>query len=107
MSRAAAVVLLAALAAGAVMACGSQAASASALAERASVRLRIEGMACDSCAARLAKELRDVNGVLEVEVAFAETRARVAYDAKRLTPQRLVAAVKEIGFEATVERAAD
>ena len=95
-------VLLGALTA-APMACESSSASAAAATERARASLHVEGMACDSCAARLAKELREVDGVLAVDVAFADERATIDYDATRLTRQKLVEAVEKIGFEASVD----
>lgn len=104
MSRGSALVLAVALVV-ASGACESQAAQSqvSAPIHRANVSLRINGMACDSCAARVAKELREVDGVLEVEVLFAQSRAAIDYDAKRVTPQRLIDVVSDLGFEATLD----
>lgn len=104
MKRAREFAVLAALCAGPVTACESSTASAAPVAERTRVILHIEGMACDSCAARLGKELRDIDGILHVDVVFAEKRATIDYDAKRLSSQSIVAAVRRIGFEATLDR---
>lgn len=84
--------------------CASPSAQAGEPTQRAQARLRIAGMACDSCAERLAKKLRDVEGVLDVEVVFAEKRATIDYDTKRLSVPQLVEAVEDLGFDATPDQ---
>ena len=64
--------------------CDSPAAAAPAeQAALAKATLRVEGMSCESCAARIEKKLRGLDGVREATVDFAAKRARVSYDPKR------------------------
>ncbi|WP_029145687.1 heavy metal translocating P-type ATPase [Microbacterium luticocti] len=64
--------------------------------------LDIEGMTCASCVARVEKRLRSVDGV-SAAVNLATESARVVYPAG-VDEQRLIAAVKQAGYDATVRR---
>lgn len=70
---------------------------------RTEVTLVIDGMACEACAARIEKELVEVDGVREVSVKFAETRARIVFDPGRVTASDLDQAVDSLGFESRIE----
>jgi copper chaperone CopZ len=65
-----------------------------------SVTIPVEGMACDSCAARIRKNLARIDGVLDASVSFDDKRAVIQYDAHKLEPKRLVAAISGLGFKA-------
>ncbi len=49
---------------------------------------------------RVTSAIQAVDGVKDVNVSLAEKRAVVTYDAARVTPAALVAAVKDAGYEA-------
>ncbi|MCG5432331.1 cadmium-translocating P-type ATPase [Mycobacterium sp. MYCO198283] len=66
--------------------------------------LELRGMSCASCAARVERGLNDLDGV-RATVNFAVERAHVEH-ASTVTPADLVAAVHEIGYQATVVPAA-
>jgi copper chaperone CopZ len=65
-----------------------------------SVTIPIEGMACDSCAARIQKNLVGIDGVVGAAVSFDKKSAVVEYDARRLEPGRLASAITGLGFKA-------
>lgn len=67
---------------------------------RQTVRIPVEGMACVACAARVKKTLKAIAGVDEVEVHLGERNARVRFDSRQITADRLVAAIKELGYSA-------
>ncbi|MBN8506941.1 MAG: heavy metal translocating P-type ATPase, partial [Burkholderiales bacterium] len=65
-----------------------------------SLELRIEGMTCASCVARVEKALKAVPGVLSAEVNLAMETARI--EATRLVDlAQLVAAVEKAGYQAS------
>lgn len=66
------------------------------------VSLRIDKMACSSCAARVEKVLQGIDGVKTARVAMKPPGAVIEYDPKKVTPERLVAAVEDAGFDASV-----
>ncbi len=68
------------------------------------IQLDISGMTCDSCAAHVRHALQQVPGVHSVEVSFTLRRARVALEAGT-SPDTLIAAVRTLGFRATVAQA--
>jgi copper chaperone CopZ len=64
------------------------------------VVIPVEGMSCVACAARVKKSLTSIAGVGDVEVSLAERNARVRFDPSRLAPDRLVAAINGLGYQA-------
>lgn len=65
------------------------------------VIIPIEGMSCSACIARLKKTLTGIDGVADVEVNLAERNARVRFAPSKLSPDRLVSAVNELGYRAS------
>ncbi len=70
----------------------------------ARVALHVDGMHCASCGPAVSVVLRRLAGVREVAINLAEKRARVAYDPARVSPERMVQAIRDLGYEARVER---
>jgi P-type Cu+ transporter len=66
--------------------------------------LPIEGMTCASCASRVERGLKEVDGVTAT-VNFATERAAVEYDPNRVAPAELVGAVVAAGYGAQLEPA--
>lgn len=66
------------------------------------VQLAIGGMTCGSCAARVEKQLNQLDGV-EATVNFATEQARVTY-AEPITADDLVGAVTATGYTADLLR---
>jgi copper chaperone CopZ len=59
------------------------------------VRLRIEGMTCGGCAISARVVLERLDGVQKAEVKYEEILAIVNYDAKKVTPEQMIKALKE------------
>jgi mercuric transport protein len=74
---------------------------ASALEPR-TVTLRVEGMTCGGCAIAARKVLERLDGVTKAEVSYEKQRAVVTYDPERVTVEQMIAAVKKLGYTATV-----
>jgi Cu+-exporting ATPase len=72
-----------------------------------SATLEIRGMTCASCAAGIEKRLGTLDGVESCSVNFATHEASVAFDPARVGPDRLVAAVEEVGYGASLPSAHD
>ena len=98
--RIANIVLVIALVANAVGACGSstdEETHKDVLMK--SVTIPVDGMACDSCAERIQKNLTRIDGVLDAAVSFDDKRAVIQYDARKLEPTRLASAISGLGFK--------
>lgn len=64
------------------------------------VELKISGMSCAACAARVEKALRGMPNVYQASVNFAAEKASVEYNAHEVTVNQLQERVAKIGFEA-------
>lgn len=69
-------------------------------ASRAEVTIPVEGMSCGACAARLKRGLKNVDGVLDVEITLHPGAARIGYLPSRTDPARLGAAINALEFTA-------
>ncbi len=64
------------------------------------VTIPIEGMSCAACAARVKKTLKDMPGVQAVQLNLEHRNAEVTYIEGQLSPDRLVAAINQLGYKA-------
>lgn len=69
--------------------------------EMNAVELKVEGMTCGSCAARVRNALVRVSGVDAVTVDVGAGRATVRSSDEDLMAEELVAALADIGYPAT------
>jgi copper chaperone CopZ len=68
---------------------------------KSKAEIRIEGMTCDGCVRSIELKLSGIEGVGYAHVNRGAGVATVEYDDEKATPDKFVAAVKQIGFEAT------
>ena len=68
------------------------------------VRLPIEGMTCTSCASRITRAVRKVEGVESCKVNLGSGSCVVAFDPSRTTLAAIAEAVLRVGYEARVDR---
>lgn len=64
------------------------------------VELRLKGMTCAACAARLEKALNRLDGVVKAAVNFAMGNATVEYNASQVTVRDMIKAVQRAGYDA-------
>lgn len=67
--------------------------------------LKLKGMTCAACAARIEKRLSKLEGVQKATVNFATEKASVEYDSSRVKISDMIKAVDALGYNA--ERAED
>lgn len=65
-----------------------------------SVTIPIEGMSCAACAARVKKTLKAIPGVQAVELNLEHRNAQVQYLDGQVSPERMVAAINQLGYKA-------
>lgn len=70
------------------------------------ILIPIGGMSCGACAARVKKTLKAIDGVVEVEISLEHRNGRVRYMGDKVSPERLVAAINQLGYKAGTPRAA-
>jgi copper chaperone CopZ len=64
--------------------------------------IRVEGMVCVACAARVKELLKTTPGVDLVELNLEEHVVHVQYDPDKTNPERLAIAVNQLGYKASV-----
>jgi P-type Cu+ transporter len=63
--------------------------------------IRIEGMQCSACAARVERELKKVDGVASASVSQPKGLAEVTFDPAQTTPEKLARLISDnTGFTA-------
>jgi periplasmic mercuric ion binding protein len=65
------------------------------------VTLSVPGMTCAACPITVKKALTKVEGVIQVQVSFAEREAVVTYDDARTSVAALVEATANAGYPAS------
>ena len=70
--------------------------------EPKTVTLRVEGMTCGGCVLGVRKVLTKLDGVSKAEVSYEDQRAVVTYDPAKVTVEQMIAAIKTLGYKATV-----
>ena len=68
------------------------------------VTLPIAGMTCASCVAHVEGGLRGVEGVEIVTVNLANERATVQFDPEKTNVDKMVAAVRDVGYDVVVDK---
>jgi len=66
------------------------------------VTLRVDGMTCGGCVYGVRKVLTRLPGVSKAEVTYEQSRAVVTYDPAAVTVAKMIAAIKTLGYTATV-----
>lgn len=63
----------------------------------AEATLKIEGMSCQHCVARVKKAIEALNGIQISEVAVGS--AKVGFDESKITKEEIAAAVEKAGYK--------
>jgi copper ion binding protein len=66
----------------------------------ANVKLRITGMTCGHCLAKVETALKSVSGVYSAIVDLADGEAEVDFDDDQVTTTQLIGAVQHAGYQA-------
>ena len=65
---------------------------------------KVEGMTCGGCEAGVKMKVKKLDGVESVEASYKAATARVVYDAAKVTPKRIIAAIEELGYKAELQQ---
>ncbi|NEQ77601.1 MAG: heavy metal translocating P-type ATPase [Okeania sp. SIO2C9] len=67
------------------------------------IRIRLQGMSCASCANRVEKAIKEVSGVIECNVNFALSQATVSYYSQETNLTHIQESVRKAGYYAFAE----
>jgi copper chaperone len=76
-------------------------------AEGSKIALDVDGMTCGSCSDKVTAALQAIEGVNAAAVSHQAGEARVAFDAKKVDVDKMVAAITGLGFTAKKQEEAD
>ncbi len=68
------------------------------------ISIAVEGMSCVSCAARVKRTLKGIDGVEQVEVSLERREAVVRFSPEKVSPERLESALNGLGYKAGKSR---
>ena len=68
----------------------------------AAAQLKVDGMACGACSARVERIALQVEGVQEAVAHLEEGHARIVYDPARTTPAVVARRIADAGFKTGV-----
>lgn len=64
------------------------------------LKVKIPSMDCAACAVSIQKKLRQQSGIVTANVDYETKQAIVQYDATKLSPEKIIAAIDQTGFKA-------
>ncbi|PIK61833.1 putative copper-transporting ATPase 2-like [Apostichopus japonicus] len=70
--------------------------------ENESIMIDIKGMTCQSCVKTISEKLRENSAISSVNVSLDENNASVEFDRNCLKAEKIVEAIEEMGFEASL-----
>ncbi|KAK6173176.1 hypothetical protein SNE40_016680 [Patella caerulea] len=66
------------------------------------VKIKVEGMTCQSCVKTIEKNMSTHKGVVDIKVSLSDKEAIVMYNPLHTTPQTLSDQIEDMGFDATL-----
>lgn len=67
------------------------------------VELRVEGLCCADCAAKVEKVLKAARGVRDFKILMAAERAVITYDENEINPADLIRRIERVGHKAEIQ----
>jgi len=64
---------------------------------------QVAGMTCGGCEVGVRRVVGKLEGVKEIEASHKEGTATVTYQADKVTPDAIIAAIEELGYTAELE----
>lgn len=77
--------------------------SRSAPSQEAIVKLRVDGMTCQSCVSSIEGKIRKLQGVLRIKVSLSNQEAVITYQPYLIQPEDLRDHICDMGFEAAIK----
>jgi copper chaperone len=68
----------------------------------ANIKLRVTGMTCGHCQAKVEKALKGVTGVYSAIVDLPDGEAEIDFDDDQVTTEQLLTAVTKVGYSAKI-----
>lgn len=67
--------------------------------QEARLDLQVEGIVCSGCAVDMEAVLRDMDGIFEVTVSYADGTVMVVYDPATISPEIIIVKINGFGMK--------
>ncbi|NXG27275.1 ATP7B ATPase, partial [Dromaius novaehollandiae] len=67
------------------------------------IKLRVEGMTCQSCVSSIEGKIRRLNGVVRIKVSLGNQEAIIAYYPYIIQPEDLKSHIRNLGYDCTIK----
>ena len=64
-------------------------------------KIKIDGMSCAHCVAKVEKAVSELEGVEKVKVKLKDAEAKIKYDETKLPMDKILSVITELGYEAS------
>ena len=66
------------------------------------ITIKIKGMGCQNCVNAVTESLTELEGINKVNVSLEKESAEVEFDESKINADKMIAAIKELEYEASV-----
>lgn len=66
------------------------------------ITIKIKGMGCQNCVNAVTESLTELEGISKVNVSLEKESAEVEFDESKINADKMIAAIKELEYEASV-----
>ena len=66
------------------------------------ITIKIKGMGCQNCVNAVTESLTELEGISKVNVSLEKESAEVEFDESKINSDKMIAAIKELEYEASV-----
>ncbi len=64
-------------------------------------KIKIDGMSCTHCVAKVEKAVSELEGVEKIKVKLKDAEAKIKYDETKLPMDKILSVITELGYEAS------
>ncbi|MEW6003171.1 MAG: cation-translocating P-type ATPase [Nitrospirota bacterium] len=68
------------------------------------IELKVKGLCCTDCAAKIEKLLRNTMGVMDLKILMAAEKAVITYNESRIAPDDLIKKIESLGYKTHVSK---
>lgn len=65
------------------------------------LKIKIDGMNCDHCAAKVEKAVSELDGVEKIKVKLKDAEAKIKFDETKVPLDKVLTVITELGYEAS------
>src|SRR3972149_11072801 len=66
------------------------------------IELKVKGLCCADCAAKIEKLLRNTTGVKDLKILMASEKAIINYDELKTAPDKLIEKIEGLGYKGRI-----